>query len=241
MLAQLPQFQAEQLATWMAPGIEELMPEEHVATHRGLALARARRLAEAGAPDASRWLVTAASLGSPRLMSELVDQAAALVAIGHSFFDKLGPSRAAVRAGSDAPDRADGMAALASVATAIETLLEKLLPDQEPAAPPMIPLAVLATVAPLAIRVGVLRWELASPADESLLTRARDVVARIERGLELQPAYGRGWAMVALWHRVAGENDAIAAGHATHFGAGELLHRETLRISNDLGLTEDAG
>ena len=75
----------------------------------------------------------------------------------------------------------------------------------------------LCQILPLAIRTEGLEWELNDDPDLTL-TASEALAGELERGLVFLPAHGEGWATLAAWQRLQGQ-ETLAVKHAKHFGS----------------------
>lgn len=249
-------FGGETVAAWMRsafqprmlgvldPALETVLPDELVLAIPRFCFARARRLAEAGdLRGAFEWLGRLPHFGPATAGAEINELVTALAAVVHAQLDHMRPLRVALRTNTDGLDRDFMVKALLEGARSAELIIERILqlgraPEGSPAW-----LEPLVAAASLANRTALLRVELGRD-DEGIAPEAvRQLVERLARCLEQQPTYGRGWAMLALWLALYGEQDeeAQAKKQAAHFGAGDFFEREAERIDDDLGLSEDAG
>lgn len=85
--------------------------------------------------------------------------------------------------------------------------------------PPGAPAAIhrLCQLLPLVIRIEGLAWEL-NDEDGLDLSASEALAGELERGLAVLPTHGEGWATLAAWQSLQGQ-ETLAVKHARHFGS----------------------
>lgn len=242
-LAMLLQAPSEMLRALLDPQHERLFPQEFVCQSRALCLARARRLAEEGDSAAAfRWLHLARSSMATPLGANSTLELETLTLVGHLALDEIRPLRAQLR---DTPNGNEPAAAvgtlLANVKRAEDVITTILKIGEAPEGSHSL-LVTLVAAAPVALRVALLREELAIENEGYGFPVTSLLLDELAECLEQQRTHGQAWAIHAMWLKQCEMPEAAEAEkNAIHYGAAEFSEHEARRIQEDLGLTEDAG
>jgi hypothetical protein len=237
------------------PSLERALDDQQIMDLPPLMAARAARLAEEGHHiEAVEWMGRWKKSSSLRSDGERRAISQAAVAIGNTMIDKLIEPRAFLRTKLGVPTEELPGAflerlrqsvsvvreAMQACARQAEEMLDIARAVTTDSATPREQVELMVMALPLALRIAFLRAAL-EPPFESHLSMVHAIVQGIEKAQKTFPNHGGLWAMLALWQRCNDEDDDFATARAEHFGCGDLLHKETSRIAEDLGLSEDDG